>query len=154
MTKPRTTSVLMVKVDIQSLINSGYQGAVLVPVDEDLSAIQDGQEVAAKLSFSDKLIRTIKQNSSIHKYCDLLAKHFERGGLDMQTVLERAVPVVWTMEAVKEVIWRRIQVALFPDKTSTTQLDTKDVTKVYEQIARHMSTEFNINQSFPNRFGD
>ena len=65
-----------------------------------------------------------------------------------------AVPVKWTMEAVKEVIWKRIQVVMYPDKTSTTQLETKDVNEVYQVISRHMSTEFQIDQPFPNRFGN
>lgn len=130
-----------------------YQGVVMLPMGTDCDDIPDG-EVAVKLSFTDKAIRTVKQNASIHKYCTLLAKAFENGGLDMQTVLSKAVPVKWTMEAVKEVIWRRIQVAMYPDKQSTTKLETKDVNEVYAVVSRHLSTEFNINQSFPNRFHD
>lgn len=134
---------------------TSYRGLVLVPMGSDLEGLEPGQEIAATLSWSDKAIRTIKQNASIHKYCSLLAKQFQEAGLDMETVLSKtAIPVKWTMEAVKEVIWRRIQIVMYPDKTSTTQLETKDVNEVYQVISRHMSTEFSINQSFPNRFGD
>jgi hypothetical protein len=103
----------------------------------------------------DKSKRTSLQNRAIHKFCGLLADKFNAAGLDMVTVLkEKETEVSWTMESVKDVIWRSIQLALFPDKPSTTQLETHEVTKVYEQIARHMSNRFNINQSFPNRHGD
>ena len=99
--------------------------------------------------------RTAAQNSSIHLYCGLLAKAFNDGGLDMVKVLEQKnADVSWSMDAVKDVIWKPIQLALFPDKTSTTQLETHEVTKVYEQIARHMASRFNINQSFPSRNGE
>lgn len=131
----------------------GYQGVVFLPVGADCEDMPDGQ-VAATLSFSDKVIRSIKQNASIHKYCTMLALDFENRGLDMQAVLAKAVPVKWTMEAVKEVIWRRIQIAMFPDKTSTTRLETGDVNEVYQVVSRHLSTEFNITQPFPNRWHD
>jgi len=145
---------VLTKHSIQSLYVSGYRGDVLLSVMGDLAEIPEGIEIAATLSFSEKVIRTIKQNAAIHLFCGLLAGKFEDAGLDMQTVLEKAVSVTWTMEAVKEVIWKRIQVALFPDKTSTTQLETKDVDKVARVIIRHMATEFNIDQSFPNARGD
>jgi hypothetical protein len=99
--------------------------------------------------------RTELQNRSIHKYCGMLAGQFNNAGLDMVAVLkEKETEVSWSMDAVKDAIWKPIQVALFPDKPSTTQLETHEVAKVYEQIARHMAVKFNINQSFPNRHGD
>ena len=67
---------------------------------------------------------------------------------------QKEVEVSWTMESVKDVIWRPIQLALYPKKNSTTQLETGEVDKVYRQIARHLANKFNINQSFPNRFFD
>lgn len=103
----------------------------------------------------DRAKRTTLQNRSIHKYCGLLAEHFNGAGLDMVAVLkEKKTEVSWTMDSVKDVIWRSIQLALYPDKPSTTQLETHEVSKVYENIARHMSAKFNISQSFPNRHGD
>ena len=72
-----------------------YKGVVFLPMGTDCDSMPDG-EVAAKLSFTDKAIRTIKQNASIHKYCTMLALAFEDAGLDMQTVLAKAVPVKWT----------------------------------------------------------
>lgn len=127
---------------------------LFAPLDaEDESLIGDKTVIISEM-VGNKAARTTLQNRSIHKYCALLAEAFESSGLDMQEVLSKAVPVKWTMESVKEVIWKRIQVVMYPDKPSTTQLDTKDVNEVYQVISRHMATEFNIKQSFPNRFGD
>lgn len=98
--------------------------------------------------------RTFLQNKSIHKYCALLAEAFNDAGLDMLAVLKvKKVSVSWTMQSVKDVLWRPIQVAMF-DKESTTQLETHEVSQVYEQLARHLSENLNVNQSFPNRFGE
>jgi hypothetical protein len=99
--------------------------------------------------------RTTLQNKSIHKYCSLLAERFNASGYDMIHVLaKKEASVSWTMASVKEVLWRSIQLAMYPDKPSTTQLETHEVSKVYEQISRHLSEHFNIDQSFPNRHGD
>jgi len=57
------------------------------------------------------------------------------------------------MDSVKDVLWRPIQIAMF-DKESTTQLETNEVSQVYEQLAKHLAENLNINQSFPNRHGE
>jgi len=121
---------------------------------DDLKALNGQNTIVCDVK-GERSKRTTLQNRSIHKYCGLLAKKFNDGGLDMATVLkEKEVEVSWSMEGVKDVIWRPIQLALFPDKASTTQLETGDVSRVYEQLAKIMVTKFNINQSFPNRHGD
>ena len=121
---------------------------------EDLKALNGQNTIVCDVK-GERSKRTTLQNRSIHKYCGLLAERFNGAGLDMATVLkEKEVEVSWSMESVKDVIWRPIQLALFPDKTSTTQLETGDVSRVYEQLAKIMATKFNINQSFPNRHGD
>ncbi len=103
----------------------------------------------------DRSKRTAQQNKAIHKFCSLLAKAFNDSGLDMKAVLaQKEAEVSWTMDSVKDVIWRPIQLALYPDKKSTTQLETNEVDEVYRHIARHMSEKFNINQPFPSRFMD
>lgn len=125
------------------------------PIDaEDEAAIGDMTTIVCDVK-GERAKRTIQQNKAIHKYCSLLATAFNDAGLDMKAVLaEKEAEVSWSMDSVKDVIWRPIQTALYPKKVSTTQLETDEVGKVYEQIARHMSEKFNINQSFPNRFFD
>jgi len=119
---------------------------------EDEKVIND-QNIIVCEAKGERSKRTALQNKSIHKYCSLLAEQFNDAGLDMQAVLERkSVPVSWTMDSVKDVIWRPIQLAMY-QKESTTQLEKKEVSKIYEQIARHLSEQFNIVQSFPNRHG-
>ena len=124
---------------------------------EDASDLKacNGQNVIVAEVKGERAKRTTLQNKSIHKYCSLLADQFNSAGYDMLAVLsEKEASVSWTMDSVKEVIWRSIQLAMYPDKKSTAQLETHEVSKVYEQIARHMAEKFNIDQSFPNRHGD
>lgn len=125
------------------------------PLDaEDEKAIGDKKTIVCDVK-GERAKRTTLQNAAIHKYCSLLSDAFNAAGLDMVAILkEKEAEVSWSMESVKEAIWKPIQMAMYPDKASTTQLETNEVSKVYEQIARHMATNFNINQSFPNRHGD
>ena len=124
------------------------------PMDADDLKACDGRNTLVVDIKGDRSKRTILQNKAIHKYCALLAKQFNDGGLDMMAVLkEKSVPVSWTMGSVKDVIWRPIQQAMFQTE-STTKLETDQVSRVYEQIARHISTNFDIDQPFPSRHGD
>ena len=124
------------------------------PLDaEDVKALNGQNTVVADVK-GERAKRTTLQNKAIHKYCSLLAEDFNNAGLDMLTVLKVKSSTSWTMLSVKDVIWRSIQEAMFPEKTSTTQLETGEVGQVYQQIAKHLSENFNITQSFPNRFHD
>ena len=124
------------------------------PLDADDVKALNGQNTIVADVKGERAKRTTLQNKSIHLYCSLLADAFNDAGLDMLTVLKVKSSTSWTMLSVKDVIWRSIQEAMFPDKSSTTQLETGEVSQVYNQIARHLSENFNITQSFPNRFHD
>jgi len=123
------------------------------PLDADDAKICVHNILVCELK-GERAKRTLLQNKSIHKYCSLLADAFNSSGLDMLAVLKvKRVSVSWTMDSVKNVLWRPIQLAMF-NKESTTALETDEVSKVYEQLARHLAENFNIDQSFPSRFGD
>jgi len=116
---------------------------------EDLQGC-NGQAVIVCDVKGERAKRTTLQNKAIHLYCSQLAEDFNNGGLDMLTVLKVKSETSWTMLSVKDVIWRTIQEAMFPEKKSTTQLETGEVSQVYEQIAKHLSLNFKITRPFPN----
>ena len=97
---------------------------------------------------SSKKKRTLKQNKSLHKYCDMLADELNMAGYDMKKVLKPGIDIMWTPESVKNYLWRPVMHAMF-DKISTTELETKDVTKVYETLNRHTASRFGISVVFP-----
>lgn len=80
-------------------------------------------------------VRSTKQNASIHLYCTFIKQALNDGGFSIQKVvaLFKKAEIEWTMLAVKDIIWRNIQIAL-TQKTSTTQLDSDEVTKVYKNV--------------------
>lgn len=106
----------------------------------DLVASNEAQEI--------KRQRTSKQNSSLHVYCDKLAKVLREAGLDQRKVLKPSIEIPFTMESVKEQLWRPIQEAMFKKK-STTELTTKEINEVYEVLDKHLAEKFFVHVDFP-----
>ena len=94
--------------------------------------------------------RTNKQNSSIHKYCELLADSLNDAGLDMRKVLKESVDIPWTPATVKEQLWRPIQVPSV-GKLSTKDLDRAEVSKVYDILNRHLNDKLGVHVPFPKK---
>jgi len=91
--------------------------------------------------------RTKTQNGCLHEYLANLAKSLNDGGYDVGTTIK--VDVDFTPDTVKEYMFKPIMKALYPDKTSTTQLDTKEISIVYEHLNRLTSQKFGIGLLWP-----
>jgi len=94
--------------------------------------------------------RTKLQNRSFHKYFEMLSYTLNSAGLDMKKVLKPSVDIPWTAANVKAHLWRPIQEAMF-NKESTTQLDTGEVSAVYEVVNKHLGANHGIHVPFPNK---
>lgn len=94
--------------------------------------------------------RTPRQNRSLHKYCELVARELQNMGFTMQDVAKRItmVEVVPTTYIVKEMIWKPIETAAL-GKNSTKDLTTDEVNKVYEIMSMFLSKQFGISLPFP-----
>ena len=91
--------------------------------------------------------RTLKQNSALHIFCQLVADELNLAGLDMPTVLAKSADIPWSKDTVKELIWRPIQKAQLL-KQSTTELDTKEPGQVFETTTKFLS-EFGVYVPWP-----
>jgi len=87
--------------------------------------------------------RTLKQNNSIHKYCELLAKELNTLGLDMRVVLKPDYRIWWTTESIKENIFKPVVNAMY-SVDSTTKLEKQQVDKVHEQIMQMLGEKFGV----------
>lgn len=64
----------------------------------------------------------------------MLAEALNLAGLEMKVVLKSDTEIWWTMESVKEYLWRPIQKAMF-GKESTTELEKQvEIDKIHEQL--------------------
>ena len=95
--------------------------------------------------------RTLSQNKAIHLYCKLLAKKFNASGLDMKTVLKPSVEIPWSQDTVKDQLFKVVMNAMFPEIESTKDLNTSQVSEVYETLNRHTATKLGVSLAFPNR---
>lgn len=122
-------------------------------MDDDMESIEAGA-VAITLSWGKKAIRTIRQNSSIHLYCDLLSKALNDAGLDMKATLEilsKNAKIPWSPSAVKERLWKPVQLDTY-GKESTTKLETEEVSGTYEALNAVTGGELGVSLPFPDRF--
>lgn len=91
--------------------------------------------------------RTLTQNASLHKYFELLAKALNEAGFSVQQVVD--VPLDSTKETVKQGMFKPVMTAMYPDKTSTGDLNTKEIKIVYDNLDRFTSEQFGISIPWP-----
>jgi len=94
--------------------------------------------------------RSITQNSAIHKYFEILSYEFNEKGRDMYAVLSPGVQIPWTPELVKEVLWKRVQMAMF-GIDSTSKLSREQVSQVYDVLHRKLAIDHDVDVPFPSK---
>ena len=131
------------------------QNGELVPVGgkalwEDFKGKNDG-EIFTLEPF--KKTRTQKQNRSIRKWCSNVSKRLSDGGITVKRYFSKPIDTNFTPELVMELIWRPNQINV-TGKKSSTQLETNEVTKVYEQANLETSENFFVHEPFPSNMPD
>ena len=104
---------------------------------------------------SEEHQRTLEQNKCLHKYFGCLADELNAAGYDVQTTIK--LPISFTGSYVKELIARPFMKVLFPEiekdgKFSTTDLNTKQISYLYETMNSAMAEKFGIGLQWPDRF--
>lgn len=92
--------------------------------------------------------RTKLQNRALHKLFTLLAEELNTKGLDAKVVLKPTYQIWWTPEMIKRDLWKPLQEVMYTKK-STTELNTKEVSKVYEQLGKILGEKFGTEVDFP-----
>ena len=88
--------------------------------------------------------RTLTQNGSLHLFCQMLSDQLNAAGLDMRKVMKPEAEIPWTMESVKENLWKNLQEAII-GKSSTTEADRVQYSQVHEVLGRHLAKTQGIN---------
>jgi hypothetical protein len=92
--------------------------------------------------------RTIRQNSALHKFYELLSVELNESGYDIRTTLKEDFEIPWTPALIKELLWRPLQKAMLR-KRSTTRLTTKEIDKIYDVLNRHLGEKLGVYVAFP-----
>ena len=113
------------------------------------------QKVANSLNdagFSVNTVLNRKRNYAISKAFKS-AKRWLMGNNRAIKALERLEAIVlgkgsielnWTTLLVKDIIWRKIQIALYKNKYSTTKLHPEEVTEVYRAMDKYLTIRIGI----------
>lgn len=105
------------------------------------------------VAFIDNLLdvdkqRTKKQNNSMHKYFQEVADELNATGVPRK-IFYKNLYVDYTLESVKDLFKFYLKELL--KKESTTEMEKGEVTKVYEEVNRHLSDMegYSIHIPFP-----
>ena len=130
---------------------AGYKGGVPVymPVDAASQEACKGN-VVLFAEPKKKGTRTNKQNSAMHKFFRDSSLALNEAGYDMRAVIRDEIEIEWDKEGrnFKENIWKPVQ-KVITNKDSTADLDTSEVSAVYETLNRHIQNRLNVHLRFP-----
>lgn len=130
-------------------INLRIRAGKLYPADdeakEQLSKFQDAEYLQIDIKNMD--IRSIKQNSALHRYFSLISIELNKRGVRVDP---NGMNIEWSMLRVKELIWKEFQ-KLVLGKESTRLLSKQELTEVYDYVNYFLGERFSFNVEFPNR---
>jgi len=84
----------------------------------------------------------------MHLYFQLLADELNNAGHDMRKMLKPNIDIEWNTQSVKTYLWKPIMKAI-SKKTSTTELEKDEVSKIYETLNRFLGEKLSIHVPFP-----
>jgi hypothetical protein len=93
--------------------------------------------------------RTDQQNKAHWKYCELMADGLNNTQASVQKVC--TLPISFTKDNFHELIWLPVQIAMFPEIDSTTKLDTKQMSEVYEEVNKLIGEQWAISCDWPSQ---
>lgn len=94
--------------------------------------------------------RTDRQNRAVHQFFKMVAKALNDGGIDQRIFLKESIPIDWDGKDIKKRVWKPLQDAIL-GQDSTADCDTKDYTKVYEYLNRHLANKYGIHVPWPDK---
>lgn len=105
----------------------------------------------------EKRVRTKKQNASLWKWLTMLSEALNDAGYDRIKTLQKLkddpnVEIPNDKDSVYEDIWMKIQGAVYPEAEGSSDLETTEVSNVYEIANRYSVKLFGISIPWPDRF--
>ncbi len=93
--------------------------------------------------------RTLPQNNSLHLYFTQLAEALNNAGYDVKKTLREEIEIPWTSYLIKELIWRKLQIAMLGKESTTELLKEKEIDLIYEVINREIGNRTGVAIPFP-----
>lgn len=97
-------------------------------------------------------VRTIPQNSALHLGLGYIAKELNEKGLDIRKVLKPEIEMPWSVDTVKEYLWRPIQKTMLQKKSTKDLAKIGEIEAVWDVLLHHLGEKFEIEFiPFPNK---
>ena len=105
----------------------------------------------------EKRVRTKKQNASLWKWLTMLADTLNDAGYDRIKTLQTLrkdpnIEIPNDKDTIYEDIWMKVQEAVYPECEGSSDLETTEMSNVYEIINRHLVKAFGVSIPWPDRF--
>ena len=90
--------------------------------------------------------RTEQQNNAMYAFCAKIAEQCNDAGYwyIIKSEILKTLELSWTAGRVKKLMWDAVQVAMYPDTTSSTELTTTQMSKVATELERHVNKKAGI----------
>ncbi len=92
---------------------------------------------------------TKQQQNSLHLWARQLASALNDGGFSINDHIVFKTDIGFTEQNIKENMIKPLMRALYPDLTSTTKLDTKQISELYLHIDKVVSERTGVSIPFP-----
>ena len=96
--------------------------------------------------------RTVQQNKSLHLWLHMLADELNASGQSLGDGKLVRLPVRYTAENLKEHVLKPYMNALWPEKDSTTQLNTVELQELYRDLDQIIAERSGVTVAWPDRF--
>ena len=93
--------------------------------------------------------RTPKQNNSLHKFCEQVADQLNDAGYEVNDKVVIQVGIPYSKDIVKEIIFKPVMWAMYPNIKSTADLSTVQIQQVYEVVNRALGERAGIYVPWP-----
>lgn len=122
----------------------------LVPFDDKerskLDELKDGVSYVVKINNSN--LRSLKQNRSIHLWCEKIAQALNKENFFIQDVIK--MNTKWDMLKVKEMLFKPVVKSIYT-KDSTIKLNKDEFERIIDTLCLYMSQKGVVLPEFPNR---
>lgn len=95
------------------------------------------------------MTRSLAQNRALHLYLERLAEALNDAGYSVNDQIVLQADISFTKENLKEVVFKRVMTAMYPDKKSTTELSKTEIADVYENVNRFMAERAGVSVPWP-----
>ena len=93
---------------------------------------------------------TNKQRGSMYHYCGQVADALNAAGKDMRVVIPEGIPIAWSGDMVKRIMWDYIMEAMTGAQSST-EMDTVQPSEIHRELDKYLAEKHDVSFPWPSK---